>query len=373
MTRASSTTAAPTPPGAALRAHGRWQHGLSVGLACLVTAAAPGLLAAGMHHRPASLPAMTPVAVVGAADPASPDHSLATPHDPRLWRTWPGPLTTTTQMQPIPSFVGVDDPPGQGPPPAVDPAVARLLAELRHDAKGSPADPRPGVEALAAMNFALSQVGRPYRWGAVGPAAYDCSGLTWRAYEQAGVLLPRVSADQHAQGGTPVAIADLLPGDLVFFATVAWDPGAVHHVGMYVGRGLMVDAPHPGAYVRVEPVTAAGYVGAVRVVQERMSAADRATRSQPSGAAGTPPTSGSTQPTPVPSGTPSDPGPASPPPSDPPTDPPSDPPTDPPSDSPSDPPSDPSAEPATGPASDPATSPPAGDPPPGQDAAPTAG
>ena len=172
----------------------------------------------------------------------------------------------------VPSLVGIDDPPSMGPPPPVDPEVARLLALLRLDAKGSPQDPRPGVRALDAVNFALSQVGLPYEWGAVGPESYDCSGLTWRAYEQAGVTLPRVSADQHASGGTPVAIADLLPGDLVFFATVSWDPGVVHHVGMYVGQGLMVDAPHPGAFVRVEPVTASGYVGAVRVVAERRPA-----------------------------------------------------------------------------------------------------
>jgi hypothetical protein len=320
-----------------------------------------------MHHRPAALPEIKPVSAVAATDPAGSDNGLAIAHDPMFWHTWSLPLVTTTRMQPIPSFVGVDDPPGQGPPPAIDPAVARLLAQLRRDAKGSPADPRPGVEALAALDFALSQVGRPYLWGAVGPDAYDCSGLTWRAYEQAGVLLPRVSADQHAHGGAPVAIADLLPGDLVFFATVAWDPGAVHHVGMYVGRGLMVDAPHPGASVRVEPVTAAGYVGAVRVVAERTTAPSRPSP-RPTGPAGTPPTSGTTQPTPLPSGAPSGSSTASPSPSDPPTDPPSDPPTDPPSDPPTDPPSDP----ATSPASDPAASPPT-DPAAGQDAAPAAG
>jgi peptidoglycan DL-endopeptidase CwlO len=334
-----------------------------------------------MHDRPTAHSEITPVAAVAAAEQAGSGDVLAIPHDPMFWRSWSPPLVTTAQMQPIPSFVGVDDPPGQGPPPAIDPAVARLLVQLRHAAKGSPADPRPGAAALAAMDFALRQVGRPYLWGAVGPDAYDCSGLTWRAYEQAGVLLPRVAADQHAHGGTPVAIADLLPGDLVFFATVAWDPGAVHHVGMYVGRGMMVDAPHPGASVRVEPVTAAGYVGAVRVVPERTSASSQTPGRHPTGPASTPPTSGTTQPTPLPSGATPDPGTTSPSPSDPPTDsptdspsdPPSDPPTDPPSDSPTDPPSDPPTDPAISPATDPATSPATGDPAPGQDATPAAG
>jgi peptidoglycan DL-endopeptidase CwlO len=326
-----------------------------------------------MHHRPAAQPEIKPVAAVAAADPAGSGDVLAIPHDPMFWRSWSPPLVTTTQMQPIPSFVGVDDPPGQGPPPAIDPAVARLLAQLRHAAEGSPADPRPGAGALAAMDFALRQVGRPYLWGAIGPDAYDCSGLTWRAYEQAGVPLPRVSAEQHAHGGTPVAIADLLPGDLVFFATVAWDPGAVHHVGMYVGRGMMVDAPHPGASVRVEPVTAAGYVGAVRVVPERTSAPTQAPSRHPTGPAGTPPASGSTQPTPLPSGSPSDPGTPSPSPTDPPIDPPSDTPTDPPSDPPTDPVISPPTDPTTSPTTEPATSPATGDPASGQDATPTAG
>jgi cell wall-associated NlpC family hydrolase len=348
MTRAPSTAPAPTPAAVAFRAYGRWQLGLTVSLVCILTGAALGLLAAGMHHRPTALPKIKPVAVVAAAAAAGSDDSLTIPHDPMFWHTLWRPLVTTTQLQPIPSFVGVDDPPGQGPPPAIDPAVARLLAQLRHDAKGAPGGPHPGAEALTAVDFALSQVGRPYLWGAVGMDAYDCSGLTWRAYEQAGVLLPRVAADQYAHGGTPVAIADLLPGDLVFFATVAWDPGAVHHVGMYVGRGLMVDAPHPGASVRVEPVTAAGYVGAVRVVQERPTPSHRRPGPPPADPTSTPPTSGPTKPTPVPSSAPPDPGPASPSPSDPPTDPPTDPATIPPSDPPTDP--------ATSPPSDPATS-----------------
>ena len=117
-----------------------------------------------------------------------------------------------------------------------------------------------------AVGRALDQVGDPYVWGATGPDSFDCSGLMWWSYDGVGIDLPRVSRDQSAGGGVPVAIEDLLPGDLVFFATAAWDPGVVHHVGMYVGDGLMVDAPAPGEYVRVEPVSGAGYAGAVRPV-----------------------------------------------------------------------------------------------------------
>jgi hypothetical protein len=126
---------------------------------------------------------------------------------------------------------------------------------------------------VVALGAALDQVGDPYVWGATGPDAFDCSGLTSWSYARAGVVIPRVSRDQYAFGGAPVDVAELLPGDLVFFATAEWDPGVVHHVGMYVGEGLMVAAPRTGLTVRVEPVPAAHYVGAVRPVPARGPAA----------------------------------------------------------------------------------------------------
>jgi NlpC/P60 family len=267
MTRVPLHAPRAAPGAVALRVGERRNVGLALGLAWILVGGAIGVAAAGAHH-PAYLGSTETVAGETAGDPIGTDAATdpAPMHDPATSASWPGTLTTTMLMQPIPAFVGIDDPPDVGPPPAADPAVARLLTQLLHEAKGSLKDPRPGPQALVALDFALAQVGRPYVWGAIGPDSYDCSGLTWRSYSQAGIGLPRVSADQHAFAGTPVDIAHLLPGDLVFFATASWDPGAVHHVGMYVGRGLMVDAPHTGAFVRVEPVTAAGYVGAVRVV-----------------------------------------------------------------------------------------------------------
>lgn len=151
-------------------------------------------------------------------------------------------------------------------PPPVDPAVEQALSRLRVAAAAGHDGRRPGADALAALDHAFDQVGDPYVWGATGPAAFDCSGLTQWAYQAAGVDLPRVSRDQFAAGGQPVEVDELLPGDLVFFATATWDPGVVHHVGMYAGSGLMVDAPRPGLAVRVEPVSAQGFVGAVRPV-----------------------------------------------------------------------------------------------------------
>jgi peptidoglycan DL-endopeptidase CwlO len=117
--------------------------------------------------------------------------------------------------------------------------------------------------AATAVGAALGQVGKPYRWGATGPDAFDCSGLVGWAWARAGVALPRTSQEQWS-AGAHVDPARLLPGDLVFFGSAARDPGSIHHVGMYVGQGLMVDAPHTGALVRVEPIQSAGYVGATR-------------------------------------------------------------------------------------------------------------
>jgi cell wall-associated NlpC family hydrolase len=122
-----------------------------------------------------------------------------------------------------------------------------------------------GPAARAAVGWALAQVGDPYRWGASGPDAFDCSGLTSSAYRAAGVRIPRTSLAQWGAGRHPDVPA-LLPGDLVFYGDQARNPGTIHHVGLYIGNGLMVHAPHTGEVVRVASIWREGYVGAVRVV-----------------------------------------------------------------------------------------------------------
>jgi|SRR5579862_3164688 len=114
----------------------------------------------------------------------------------------------------------------------------------------------PGALALA---WALQQLGKPYQWGAAGPDAFDCSGLVLRAWQAAGVTLPRVAADQYDAGGH-LPVADAAPGDLVFFAADPADPATIVHVGISLGDGRMVDAPHAGALVRVEAVWSDGLV-----------------------------------------------------------------------------------------------------------------
>ncbi|MFJ3757196.1 NlpC/P60 family protein [Streptomyces sp. NPDC090080] len=104
-----------------------------------------------------------------------------------------------------------------------------------------------GTKAAKAIAFARAQIGKPYVWGATGPGSYDCSGLSQAAWKAAGVSLPRTTYDQ-VNAGTTVSLADARPGDLVFF----YDD--VTHVGIYIGDGMMIHAPKPGAYVREESI-----------------------------------------------------------------------------------------------------------------------
>jgi cell wall-associated NlpC family hydrolase len=140
----------------------------------------------------------------------------------------------------------------------MDAARAKDLAATRNG--------RASAAALHAVRVALAQLGAPYRWGAEGPGEFDCSGLTSFAYANAGVTIPRVSRAQFAAyaGVRPVDRMQLVAGDLVFFADNPRDTSTIHHVGMYVGRGLMVEAPYTGAVVRTSSIWRSSYAGAVR-------------------------------------------------------------------------------------------------------------
>jgi cell wall-associated NlpC family hydrolase len=109
-----------------------------------------------------------------------------------------------------------------------------------------------------ALRAALTQRGKPYVWGAAGPDSYDCSGLVMWAFAQEGISLPHYTGDQW-NSGMHVSRADLQPGDLVFFFA------DISHVGLYIGNGLMVDAPSTGQLVQVQPVFWDSFVGAVRI------------------------------------------------------------------------------------------------------------
>jgi peptidoglycan DL-endopeptidase CwlO len=111
-----------------------------------------------------------------------------------------------------------------------------------------------------AVRWALTQLGAPYVWGGAGPysAGYDCSGLVMAAYEHVGISLAHLTFDQWNEG-EHVSESDLQPGDLVFFF-------GLDHVGLYIGNGMMVDAPTFGQVVKIDPVWGGGaFDGAVRI------------------------------------------------------------------------------------------------------------
>ncbi|WP_030021084.1 NlpC/P60 family protein [Streptomyces monomycini] len=133
-------------------------------------------------------------------------------------------------------------------------------------------------QAAAAISFAQEQLGKPYLWGGNGTpdqdGRFDCSGLTKAAYHAVDIELPRVANDQWNAGPHPKR-DELLPGDLVFFAHNLNDPRSIHHVGIYVGGGYMINAPYTGAVIRFDKIDTPDYIGATRVTEDGAKALPR--------------------------------------------------------------------------------------------------
>jgi cell wall-associated NlpC family hydrolase len=120
------------------------------------------------------------------------------------------------------------------------------------------------AQGNTAADWALTQIGKPYQWGAVGPGSYDCSGLALDAWARAGIQLGHYTGWQWP-AGPHIPIGQLRRGDLVFYATNTADPATIHHVGIFIGGGMMVDAPFTGADVRIDSIYQfAGLIGATR-------------------------------------------------------------------------------------------------------------
>ncbi|RLV50433.1 hypothetical protein D9V37_00060 [Nocardioides mangrovicus] len=115
---------------------------------------------------------------------------------------------------------------------------------------GSTPTPAPTGNAAQAIAYAKAQIGKPYKWAAAGPSSFDCSGLTMRAWEAAGVSLPHYSAGQYA-ATTHITRSQLQPGDLIFWGS---SPGSIHHVAMYLGDGMMIHAPRTGQDVMIASI-----------------------------------------------------------------------------------------------------------------------
>jgi cell wall-associated NlpC family hydrolase len=139
------------------------------------------------------------------------------------------------------------------------PRASRAVRQAtRRSAGGSHSYTGPASgRAAVAVRTAYAQLGDPYVYGAGGPNAFDCSGLTSFAWRAAGVSLPHSSSAQYGSG-RHVSRSALQPGDLVFF----YSP--ISHVGIYIGGGKMIDAPHPGLSVRITSISQLPYSGAVR-------------------------------------------------------------------------------------------------------------
>jgi cell wall-associated NlpC family hydrolase len=143
-------------------------------------------------------------------------------------------------------------------------AAANHAAQARSSSSGSQPQPSPSPPpspttsasgaAATAVAFAKAQIGKPYQWGAAGPGAYDCSGLTMAAWAQAGVSLPHSAAAQY-DVTRRVSAGELQPGDLIF----RYSP--ISHVSMYVGGGMQVSATHTGDVVRLQSAGLSGIVG----------------------------------------------------------------------------------------------------------------
>ena len=146
---------------------------------------------------------------------------------------------------------GLENVPNIDQIPNVDQYVPSLSAQettsTTNYSAEAPAQPAASSTGQQVVDAVYSKIGSPYGWGAAGPSTFDCSGLTSWAYAQAGKAIPRTSQAQ-ASGGTPVAISDLQPGDIVAYY------GGASHVGIYVGNGTIVDSLNSGSTVSERPL-----------------------------------------------------------------------------------------------------------------------
>ncbi|MEU9238708.1 C40 family peptidase [Streptomyces sp. NPDC048385] len=242
---------APTPPAASYAAApaadtaGAYAAGMQPANALYAYAYAGAATPTEMTPPAAAMPAPAPMAApMPAAMPAQPEATMAAPA-PAMAMPTVAPVVTaplpTTPLPTAPAQFAAPTP--SAPAPAPTP--------------GTFAEPGKAMKALA---FAREQIGRPCVWGAAGPGAYDCSSLTQAAWRAAGVTLPRTAQEQ-SMAGTPMPLAAVEPGDLIFF----FDDDS--HVGIYAGGGTMVHAPSPGALIREESIYNAGESAIHRVIR----------------------------------------------------------------------------------------------------------
>lgn len=163
-------------------------------------------------------------------------------------------------------------------------SAIRTKAQLEAAARAARADAAqyqnvdaPSDEARIAIHWAFEEIGVPYSWGGgdengptygfaqgAGTKGFDCSGLTLFAYGKAGIHLDHYTQSQWNEGKRVSSRGDLLPGDLMFFATDTSNPSTIHHVSIYIGKGKMIEAPYTGEVVRVSSADRSDFIGGTR-------------------------------------------------------------------------------------------------------------
>lgn len=155
--------------------------------------------------------------------------------------------------------------------------MEQLARKARADASGSWDGSAPSEAARTAISWAFEEIGVPYSWGGgdengptegfaqgEGTVGFDCSGLMLFAYGKAGIHLDHYSQSQWGVGQRITSMADVLPGDLLFYAYDTSDPSTIHHVGLSIGNGKMIEAPYTGEVVRVHSAYRSDFIGATR-------------------------------------------------------------------------------------------------------------
>ncbi|GAA1236831.1 hypothetical protein GCM10009608_84390 [Pseudonocardia alaniniphila] len=227
----------------------RWPA-VAVAVLALVGVVLVTLPAQDVDAAPAAAEEVVPEQVTAPVRPASFGRKLGGANPGRT-----GPIVLGLTIADLGDPATLAVPTAALPPPARIPDVPRITTTAK-----------PGTAAAVAIAFAMVQRGLPYVWGGDGPlsgeAGFDCSGLTTAAYDWAGISLPRTAHTQYYAGPHVPADAPLEPGDLVFYGV----PERVHHVGLYLGNGRMINAPTFGKPVRTAFVRYPGddYLGATR-------------------------------------------------------------------------------------------------------------
>lgn len=169
--------------------------------------------------------------------------------DERLDRAGPAAPESAAPAAEPPADEAQSPAPAPAPAPAATPPRAKPTPAPKPPSNPAPAS---GGRVERAIAFARQQLGEPYVWGGAGPSSWDCSGLTMRAWQAAGVSLPHYAGSQFT-ATRKVPVSQIKRGDLLFWSNGG--AGSIYHAAMYLGSGQMIQAPRPGRGVEIVPLT----------------------------------------------------------------------------------------------------------------------